>query len=137
MHVAHNVRPFVNRMRYAPEVASKPDRLEKDLADAKKLASILEAEAAALRKMKVKVATVIQDDSMDGSTNKESNQEKISAHDDINDPDDQEPMENGSDAVDRRIEKIMGEQGLVDIGDEKAYSTKKVSKACAFDAEAH
>jgi hypothetical protein len=42
----------------------------------------------------------------------------------------EEPSERGSDAVDRRIEKIMSdlrEQNLVDINDEKAYEAKKVS----------
>ena len=46
LHVVYNLRPFVNRVRYTPEVASKPDRMEKDLANAKILAGLLEEEAA-------------------------------------------------------------------------------------------
>ena len=48
----HNLRPFVNRIRYTPEIASKPHRLEKDLANAKILAGLLEDEAVALRAIK-------------------------------------------------------------------------------------
>jgi hypothetical protein len=53
LHVTHNVRPFVNRIRYAPEVASKPDRLEKDLANVKTLAVILEDEYFNLRTIEI------------------------------------------------------------------------------------
>lgn len=40
-----------------------------------------------------------------------------------------EPRERGSDAVERRIEKVMTdlrEQGVIDVNDEKAYEEKKV-----------
>jgi uncharacterized protein YdhG (YjbR/CyaY superfamily) len=46
-------------------------------------------------------------------------------------PDDHElePKESGTDAVERRIEKVMAEmrdQSLIDINDEKTYHEKKV-----------
>lgn len=44
--------------------------------------------------------------------------------------DDTEPGERGSDAVERRIEKVMidlKEQGLVDLDDEKAVPATKVA----------
>ncbi|KAI6128407.1 hypothetical protein EDD16DRAFT_1548420 [Pisolithus croceorrhizus] len=50
-YTSHTTRnPLSIVFRYVPEVASKPDRIEKDLANAKVLASILEDEASALRK---------------------------------------------------------------------------------------
>jgi hypothetical protein len=52
LHVTHNTKPFVNKIQYAPEVASKPERLEKDLANTKTLAALLGEEAAILRKAK-------------------------------------------------------------------------------------
>ena len=52
LHVAHITKPFVSRVRFAPEVASKPDRLAKDLASAKALAAVLEDEYETLRKAK-------------------------------------------------------------------------------------
>lgn len=45
--------------------------------------------------------------------------------------DDLESKENGSDAVERRIEKIMfdmRDHGLIDVNDEKAYEEKKVKQ---------
>jgi len=47
------------------------------------------------------------------------------------DSDEPEPKENGSDAVERRVEKVMSdlrEHGLVDENDEKAYDEKKVNR---------
>ncbi|KAG6855900.1 hypothetical protein C0991_004957, partial [Blastosporella zonata] len=62
LHVTHNQRAFVNRVRYAPEVASKPERIRKDLATAKELAGVLEHQAAALRQFKVSSAAVVNGD---------------------------------------------------------------------------
>jgi hypothetical protein len=131
LHVTHNIRPFINRVRYTPEVASKPDRLEKDLEQAKVLASILEAEAATLRKAKVK--KLQPKDTHMAEDGREAKKEEAASTDmideDIIEEDDPEPKENGSDAVERRIEKVMTdlrEQGHVDANDEKAYEARKV-----------
>jgi hypothetical protein len=131
LHVVHNLRPFVNRIRYTPEVASKPDRLEKDLANAKILAALLEDEAAALRKTKLSA----KDPAIEGVEG-ENGQSELKEDDSMADgqnsgegDDNDEPKERGSEAVERRIEKIMAEmqdQGLVDINDEKALQAKKV-----------
>ncbi|KAI0269296.1 hypothetical protein BC834DRAFT_951531 [Gloeopeniophorella convolvens] len=53
LHVLHNKQPFKNRVRYAPEVASRPDILEKDLDRARTLLSHLEAEYHALRRIRI------------------------------------------------------------------------------------
>ncbi|KAI6035578.1 hypothetical protein F5J12DRAFT_794440 [Pisolithus orientalis] len=120
LHVTHNTKPFVNRVRYVPEVAGKPDRIEKDLANAKVLASILEDEAAALRKSSPSSAG---GDGMDTNGDGVSEQVPIGdAH--AGNEDDPEPKEGGSQAVERRIEKILAdlrEQGV----DEKTIEAKK------------
>jgi hypothetical protein len=132
LHVTHNMRPFVNRVRYAPEVSSKPDRLEKDLTQVKALTTILEAEAATLREAKIKLTPKSQH--QDGVTNDELKTEEppedavMTVGDGMEE--DPEPAENGSEAVERRIEKVMADlrnQGLVD---DKAYNAQKVN--CIF-----
>ncbi|KAI6105381.1 hypothetical protein F5141DRAFT_1123261 [Pisolithus sp. B1] len=120
LHVTHNTKPFVNRVRYVPEVASKPDRIEKDLANAKVLASILEDEAAALRKS---LPPSAGGDGMD--TNGDGVSEQVPIGDThAGNEDDPEPKEGGSQAVERRIEKILTElheQGV----DEKTIEAKR------------
>ena len=127
------MRPFVNRVRYTPDAASRPDRLEKDLASAKIIASRLEEEAAMLRKVKPQKQPAVHqttggDEDGDGQEAKGDVAMADEQAEDANDEED-EPKERGSDAVDRRIEKVMGEmrdQGLVDADDEKALQYKKV-----------
>ncbi|KAH6915504.1 hypothetical protein BKA70DRAFT_1259143 [Coprinopsis sp. MPI-PUGE-AT-0042] len=130
LHVTHNLKPFVNRIRYTPEVASRPERLEKDLANAKKLASILEEEAAQLRSAKVappaQPATANGDDVKMEDGDVEQNHSSA----DVVDDEDSEVKESGIDAVERRIEKIMGElrdQGLVNADEDQAYEAKKTA----------
>lgn len=130
LHVTHNVKPFVNRVRYAPEVSNKPDRLEKDLANARTLAAKLEQEYLELRTWQppkpepaaggdadnVKANGEDRDATM-ADTNGSSEQEE-----------DPEPNEKGTDAVERRIEKVMADlvgQGLVDASDEKVLNAKR------------
>jgi hypothetical protein len=135
-------------MRYTPEAASKPDRMVKDLVNAKKLAAILEDEATFLRTFSPKsVASgenkdaTTKDDpndatrwgekdqgSLDRPFHRDSGREMVDADDDY----DPEPRERGSHAVERRIQKIMSElcdQGVIDAQDVKTYEAKKVSIA--------
>ena len=126
----HDVRPFINRIRYAPEVASKPERLEKDLANAKCLATILE-EGAPLRRTKVKTEDEPPHESIQSEEQTDAVMAIPESADDIDD--DPEPKENGSAAVEQKIEKIIAdlrEQGVVDINDEKAFEAKKVRNSC-------
>ncbi|KAJ6567356.1 hypothetical protein DFH09DRAFT_1034534 [Mycena vulgaris] len=121
LHITHNVKPFTNRIRYAPEVASRPDRMEKDLANAKALAAKLEGEAAELRKLKVAPKPV------DGAAASSEGDVVMEAAEEEDEP---EPRERGCDAVERRIEKVMADlrqQGLVDVNDDKAYEVKKTT----------
>jgi hypothetical protein len=105
--------------------------LEKDLEQVKALASILEAEAATLRKAKVEKPqrkdTHMAEDGME--TKKEEAASTDMIDEDSIEEDEPEPKENGSDAVERRIEKVMTdlrEQGHVDDNDEKTYEARKV-----------
>lgn len=123
LHVQHNTRPFKNRARQTPEVASKPQRLEHDLSQIKRLASLLEDEAAKLRKFKAVPVPLKEGDGEDAamSNTEEAQQEE---------EEEEEPAERGSEAVERRVEKVMAdlrEQGLIDANDERAHEIKKVS----------
>ena len=116
------MKPCVNRVRYVPEVASRPDRIEKDLANVKILASILEEEYVTLYKSS---ASSTGGDSME--TDGDGRPEGVGVQ--VDNEDDSVPREAGSEAVERRIEKIMRElceQGV----DEKVLEVKKVSRVC-------
>lgn len=135
LHVVHNLKPFVNRIRYTPEVASKPERIEKDLANAKVLATLLEDESAALRAIKSqpKPSTdSVEKGPDDASGQAEETGDAVMADGQVAEDSDLDdtPPERGSDAVERRIEKIMlelREQGSIDLNDEKAVEARKVS----------
>jgi hypothetical protein len=123
LHITHNVRPFVNRIRFAPEVASRPERIAKDLANVKVLATILEEEAAMLRKWRPPPPAVDKTNAAP-----EGADVAMAAPESVDGEDEPEPDEKGSDAVERHIERVMNdlrEQGLVDPNDEKAYEAKK------------
>ncbi|GAW02170.1 arsenite-resistant protein asr2 [Lentinula edodes] len=125
LHVSHTMKPFVNKIRVTPDVASRPERMEKDLANTKILAGLLEEEAAVLRKFKPsKDNTQPKPEGADDVPMEENNPETA----DVDVEEEEEPQERGSDAVERRIEKVMAElrdQGLVDVGNEEAYETKR------------
>ncbi|KAF9464270.1 hypothetical protein BDZ94DRAFT_1256727 [Collybia nuda] len=128
LHVTHNLRPFINRIRYAPEVASRPERLQKDLANAKTLAGILEEEAAKLRQFKVPKRSGETNGQPAQLAEDQQEEDTVMAIPETEDDDDLEPKENGSDAVERRIEKVMSEmrdRGLIDVNDDAAYEAKK------------
>ncbi|TFY69491.1 hypothetical protein EVJ58_g373 [Rhodofomes roseus] len=125
LHVAHNTKPFTGRIRYAPEVASKPDRISKDLANVKILAAILEEEYETLRRLKIQS----RKDNGNEATNGDSSNTDVAMADATGAAEeDPEPKERGSEAVEKRIEKVMAnlrDQGLVDPADEKAMEQKK------------
>lgn len=128
LHVAHIARPFTGKIRYTPEVASKPDRLVKDLANAKSLALILEAEYDNLRKMKFEPKTEANGSSEEANGTAEQQDAPMVTTSDV-DEEDPEPRERGSDAVERRIEKVMAdlrEQNALDFSDEKAVEDRRV-----------
>ena len=131
LHVAHITKPFVTRVRHTPEVASKPDRLVKDLENAKKLAALLEEEYMNLRRAKVDEKSQNGDASTgaNGVKSEPLNEDAPMREATTEAEEDPEPREMGSEAVERRIEKVMAdlqEQGAVDTSDEKALEAKRV-----------
>ena len=111
-------------------MASKPDRLVKDLENAKTLAALLEEEYMNLRKARVDGKSQNGDISAAANgENAEAQPEDATMADTADTEDDPEPREMGSEAVERRIEKVMAdlqEQGAVDTSDEKALEAKRV-----------
>lgn len=129
LHVSHITKPFVTRVRHTPEVASKPDRLVKDLENAKKLAALMEEEYMRLRKAKVEEKPKENGDSATNGDKPEAPAEDTTIADAAEDAEDPEPREMGSEAVERRVEKVLAdlhEQGAVDTSDEKALEAKRV-----------
>ncbi|KAH9850035.1 hypothetical protein C2E23DRAFT_837171 [Lenzites betulinus] len=128
LHVSHITKPFVTRVRHTPEVASKPDRLVKDLENAKKLAALMEEEYMRLRKAKVEEKPKENGDSATNGDKPEAPAEDTTMADAAEDAEDPEPREMGSEAVERRVEKVLAdlhEQGAVDTSDEKALEAKR------------
>ncbi|KZT20651.1 hypothetical protein NEOLEDRAFT_1140488 [Neolentinus lepideus HHB14362 ss-1] len=130
LHVTHNVKPFVNRVRYAPEVSNKPDRLEKDLANAKVLAAKLEEEFLELRTWQPpKPEAKTSDDTENAKVNGEDHDTTMAeVNGNPEQEDEPEPTEKGTEAVERRVEKVVADlvsQGLVDASDEKALNAKR------------
>jgi len=113
-------------VRNTPDAASRPERLEKDLDNVKTLAMQLEMEAAKLRVMKRSQLN------MKPKVNGEAKPEEdaiITTPEATVEEEDPEPRECGSEAVERRVEKIMvdfREQGLVDVNNEREYIEKRV-----------
>lgn len=142
----------MNKIRYAPEVASRPDRLAKDLQNVKLLATILEDQAAELRAFKPPPASAPagssdqngaagsgEEGAVNGNPKAEEQDAEMTAPDQEGGgatvEEEEEPKERGSDAVERRIEKFisdMRDQGLVDVNDEKAFKEKKVGSRAFF-----
>ena len=126
--MAHIVKPFVSRVRYTPEAASRPERLVKDLNNARTLATVLEDEYTSLRQA---LAEAKAQKAENGDEVKEEAVD-VTMADTINvdEEEDPEPRERGSDAVERRIERVMvdmREQGLLDGLDEAEVEAKRVS----------
>ena len=120
MHTIHTTTPFRGKIRTTPEAASRPDRIEKDLANVKTLASLLENEYLNVRRLPSK-----PDDAP-------ADWEKTALESEVlmdADPEDPEPKERGSDAVERRVEKIVDDlksSGKHTSDNEKEFSYKKV-----------
>ncbi|KAI0080659.1 hypothetical protein K474DRAFT_1657465 [Panus rudis PR-1116 ss-1] len=127
LHVAHITKPFTSRTRYTPEAASRPDRTEKDLANAKALARILEDEYVALLKAKAEAKAKAESTEQSADANGTSQDAPATELGDDQE-EDPEPRERGSDAVERRIEKVisdMKEHGLFEDLDENEVQAKR------------
>jgi len=130
LHLSHNLKPFTSRIRYAPEVASRPDRLAKDLASAKTLVSLLEDEYDRIRRPPPPDYPTPQDGSAEPSVPSGSTEDTLMVDGSLDqDPDEDAPKSRGSEAVERRIEKLISElkdSGAVDVMSEREFEAKKV-----------
>jgi hypothetical protein len=108
LHVMHNQTPFKNKVRFTPEAASRPDRIEKDLANCRTLAALLEAEYAHNRRLPERPADAPAD--WERATVEQDALLPENADADVDvDPEDPEPRERGAEAVERRAERIADE----------------------------
>ncbi|KZT35530.1 hypothetical protein SISSUDRAFT_1025265 [Sistotremastrum suecicum HHB10207 ss-3] len=142
LHVTNSTRPFVSKLRTTPEVASRPARIEKDLAQVKQLVAILEAESAKLRRFAppksalptskdAKEPNGVKKEEADGDRPEEVKEEDIDLADESQiEPD---PPETGSEAIERRVEKIVSElqehQTPAELDSGVGFDTKKAAIA--------
>lgn len=140
LHVSHVPRPYYGRLRQAPTTLQ---RIEKDLQQVKQLASILEDEYAMLRTMKSGAPEPKPDESKsakDGEQDFAMAEEQPASTNEVEnaepEPDvDSELFERGSEAVERRIEKLalelltQQENGDGDGSDSK-FESNKVRRLC-------
>ena len=131
MHVTHTTRPFNTRIRVAPEVASRPERIQRDLVQIKKLASVLEEDAAFLRRFKpneVQRVTGSQQqmetERKDESLTSPTEGAIVSSDQEIENESD--PPEPPSEAIERRVEYLTAESQNRDPEDGIGWDAKKV-----------
>ena len=137
LHLSHNLKPFTNRIRFAPEVASRPDRLTKDLENAKILASLLEDEYDRIRRPPSRDDPPPQDGALDPSAQSGPAEDTLMTDGSLDqDSEEDAPKSRGSEAVERRIEKVISdlkESGAVDVMNEREFEARKVRFHPLFD----
>lgn len=130
LHLNHNLKPFTNRIRCAPEIASRPDLIAKDLVNAKTLAPLLEDEYDRIRRPPPSQDDLSQGNILDPAAQSLPTGDTHMA-DSLpeQDPDEDAPKSRGSEAVERRIEQVISElkdSGAVDVMTEREFEAKKV-----------
>lgn len=106
-----------------------PDRLHKDLINAKALARLLEEQYKTLRTRKAEQVPKNGDASNDAANGVEQAEQDVTMSENVIDEEDPEPREMGSEAVERRMQKLvdeMREQGVLDGLDENVIDLKQV-----------
>jgi hypothetical protein len=104
LHVLHNKQPFKNRVRYAPEAASRPDIIEKDLDRARTLLVRLEAEHYALRKIRI-----LSRDDVAALPAGPLQEDMVTLAEGEEDRDESEPCKSVLSAIEQQIEKVYAE----------------------------
>ncbi len=128
MHILHNKQPFKNRVRYAPDVASRPDILRKDLERARTLLVRLEAECYALRKLRI-----ISRDEVTALPEGPLQEDMLTLANGDVDGDDPEPSRSSLSAIEQRIERVLAEipQDGLDEDDLEIRKVRLMSSLCA------
>ena len=118
LHVTHNSEAFTGKVRYTPEGASRPERIAKDLANAKKLASLLEEEYEQLRTFKPKHEVKDGEGEGEGTSGDDAVMKEATNGGALPDGDiltvdamaeDEPPSELGSAAIEKRIANSIAE----------------------------
>jgi hypothetical protein len=125
LHVTHNTRPFVTRIRFAPSIAGSPERIAKDLASAKRLATKLEADAAEFSSFKEPPKPTNGKSKAKTDAKEEETESGEQPAPEIEVDADTEPKEKGSEAVERRLQRLYFELEA-SADDEKDLQVKKV-----------
>ena len=124
-----NIEPFTSHINYAPDVASRPDRLAKDLASAKTLASLLEDEYDRIRRPPTRDLPP-QDGTSEPNVPPEPAEDTLMSDGSLDeDPDEDAPKSSGNEAVEQRIEKFISElkeSDAVGVMREREFGAKKV-----------
>lgn len=108
LHLSHTLKPFTNRIRYAPEVVDMPDRLAKDLASAKTLASLLEDEYDRIRRPPLREEAPSQKDSSDPAVQSAPTDDTLMVTNNLDQGlDEDAPKSRGNEAVERHIEELI------------------------------
>jgi hypothetical protein len=118
LHLTHNLKPFVNKARYTPPSASRPERLTKDLANIKRLATHLENEAHALLLLPEKLPEPCNIKKSKGGEIPDESEDPGIGDGDANGDSDmnisaaQESKDRGSIAVEARLSKLFADLDL-------------------------
>ncbi|KAF8505469.1 hypothetical protein F5888DRAFT_1604781 [Russula emetica] len=113
LHVLHNKQPFKNRVRYAPDVASRPDILQKDLERARTLLVRLEAEYYALRKI-----CILSRDEVTALPEGPLREDMLTLAEGEGEGDDPEPSGSTLSAIEQRIERVLAETPQDDLDED-------------------
>lgn len=129
-------------MRYAPDVGSRPERIAKDLEQAKKLALVLEEEYERVRTFKPEKAPPkdgkdgvesAADPGSDQQNGKSDSVPDVRTDGDVlmaeSYAEDDAPREKGTEAIDRRLKKIFEE--LPEPANDIDSRAQKLKKVCA------
>jgi len=126
LHITHTSRPYHARMRQAPEVSSTPHRIKKDLEQARRVAELLEEEYMKLRSIKPGPEPSLEGKKEGGDTTMATENAGDNEHATASEKnpangveeENLEPLEKGSEAVERRAEKLMAELDISLEGEE-------------------
>lgn len=123
LHLNHNTQPFTGKVRTTPEVASRPDRIAKDLAQARRLTAVLEDEYERVRTFKPEPSPAHPDRAEGGDA---PPPEDVLMRDAVSE--DEPTTEKGSDALERRIAHIVSQlPEPTNDAEAEALEVKKVS----------
>ncbi|KAF8338984.1 uncharacterized protein EI90DRAFT_3039954 [Cantharellus anzutake] len=134
LHVTHSTRPFRSRARRTPESASEPERIEKDLANVKKLAAVLEDEAYHLQTLPEKLPEPRNLKQSNGGELPDDSDAVITgdaepaADSEMTVEPTREPKDRGTEALNKRLEKLLSDLNEKHKDEGSSEGTLRVKK---------